>query len=125
MIDHVSIAVRDLDKAAAFYDPVMRALDFARLVTRENTVGYGKKYAEFWLNVRPAMAPVPADGGCHVCLRTRTREQVDAFHRAAVAGGAADDGRPGLRAEYSANYYAAFIRDPDGNRVEAVTFLEG
>jgi catechol 2,3-dioxygenase-like lactoylglutathione lyase family enzyme len=124
MIDHVSIAVRDLGLATAFYEPVLLAIGLDKLVVRESTVGFGKRYPEFWLNLRPRMAPLAADGGGHVCLRARSLEQVDAFHRAAVAAGAADDGAPGLRPEYSGNYYAAFVRDPDGNRIEAVTFVE-
>ena len=125
MIDHVSIAVADLDAAAAFYEPVLASIGLAKLVVRPDTVGFGKRYPEFWLNLRPGMARIADDSGHHVCLRAPSAEAVDAFHRAAVAAGAADDGAPGLRPEYSDNYYAAFVRDPDGNRVEAVTFLQG
>jgi catechol 2,3-dioxygenase-like lactoylglutathione lyase family enzyme len=70
------------------------------------------------------MAPVDADSGGHAALRVRTSELVDAFHAAALAAGGASDGVPGLRPQHGEGYYAAFIRDPDGNRIEAVTFLK-
>lgn len=124
MIDHVSIAVSDLDLATDFYETVLAEIGLEKLVVREGTVGFGKRYPEFWLNARPGVASQDADSGQHVCLRARTKERIDAFHRAALAGGADSDGAPGLRHEYSDNYYAAFIRDRDGNRVEAVTFIE-
>lgn len=124
MIDHVSIAVSDLERATAFYEAALAEIGLDKLVVREGTVGFGKKYPEFWLNLRPAMARIADDSGGHVCLRARTAAQVDGFYRAALAAGAASDGAPGLRPEYSAAYYAAFVRDADGNRVEAVTFIE-
>ena len=121
MIDHVSIAVRDLAASAAMYEQMLSPLGHTKLVTRPDTVGFGKAYPEFWLNHRPAMATV--DDGLHICLRARSREAVDAFHAAALSAGATSDGPPGPRPEYSPAYYAAFIRDRDGNRIEAVTFL--
>jgi catechol 2,3-dioxygenase-like lactoylglutathione lyase family enzyme len=124
VIDHVSIAVRDLERAARFYEAVLGAIGYAKLETRAATVGFGKKYPELWLNRRGSMSPVDADSGAHVALRVRTMELVDAFHAAALAVGGTSDGAPGLRPQHGAGYYAAFIRDPDGNRVEAVTFLQ-
>jgi len=123
MIDHASIGVRDLDAAAAFYEPVLATIGLTRLVVRATTVGFGKRYPELWLNARPAMAGPGVDNGGHLGLRARSRDQVEAFHRTAIALGATDDGAPGRRPEYSATYYAAFIRDADGNRIEVVTFL--
>jgi catechol 2,3-dioxygenase-like lactoylglutathione lyase family enzyme len=125
MIDHISIAVRDLAASAKLYQEMLATIGYARLVARPDTVGFGKTYPEFWLNHRPAMRELAAASGVHVCLRARTREAVDAFHAAALSGGASCDGPPGLRPEYSQAYYAAFIRDPDGNRIEAVTFVAG
>jgi catechol 2,3-dioxygenase-like lactoylglutathione lyase family enzyme len=72
---------------------------------------------------RASMTPVEADSGVHICLRAPSTE-ADAFHAAALSGGGASDGEPGLRPEYNERYYAAFIRDPDGNRIEAVTFID-
>lgn len=123
MIDHISIAVRDLDASARFYGHVLAALGYSRLATKPTTVGFGKKYPEFWINGRPGMTAVAADSGVHICLRAGSTGAVDAFHAAALSRGGTSDGAPGPRPEYSDRYYAAFVRDPDGNRVEAVTFL--
>jgi catechol 2,3-dioxygenase-like lactoylglutathione lyase family enzyme len=123
MIDHVSLAVADLDRAARFYEAVLGAIGFTKLEVRPATIGFGKRYPEFWLNRRPAMATVAADSGVHVCLRARAAEAVDAFHAAALAAGGRSDGAPGLRGQPDRGYYAAFVRDLDDNRVEAVTFL--
>jgi catechol 2,3-dioxygenase-like lactoylglutathione lyase family enzyme len=124
MIDHVSIGVRDLAASARFYASVLQTIGLAQLVARPTTVGFGKTYPEFWLNHRPGMAPVDANPGTHVCLRARDTASVAAFHAAALAGGGSSDGPPGLRPEYNDRYYAAFVRDPEGNRIEAVTFLD-
>jgi catechol 2,3-dioxygenase-like lactoylglutathione lyase family enzyme len=124
MIDHVSVAVSDLSRSMRFYEAVLGAIGYAALDIRGATVGFGKKYSEFWLNARPDMASLPEHPGAHVCLRVRATELVDAFHAAALANGGASDGAPGLRPhDGKGGYYAAFIRDPDGNRIEAVTFL--
>jgi catechol 2,3-dioxygenase-like lactoylglutathione lyase family enzyme len=121
MIDHVSIAVRDLAASTRFYDAVLGTLGMTRLETRPATVGFGKSYPEFWLNLRKDM---PALGdGAHVCLRARSTEAVNAFHAAVLAAGGTSDGAPGLRTHHGEGYYAAFIRDVDGNRIEAVTFM--
>jgi catechol 2,3-dioxygenase-like lactoylglutathione lyase family enzyme len=124
MIDHISIAVRDLAKAEAFYKALFAPLGIAKL--REwpgAAIGFGKKYPEFWINRRNAMDRVAEDSGVHICLRAPDTQAVDAFHAAAVKSGGASDGAPGPREQYHAGYYAAFVRDPDGNRIEAVTFL--
>lgn len=123
MIDHVSMAVRDLKAAARFYEPLLATLGLTRLREWPTSIGYGKKYPEFWINERKGLEPVGADNGAHVCLRAREPAAVDAFHAAALAAGGTSDGAPGFRAEYHESYYAAFIRDPDGNRIEAVTFV--
>lgn len=124
MIDHVSIAVRDLSRSMAFYDRVLAVLGMTRLETRAATAGYGKKYPEFWINLRAGITPLP-DSGNHVCIRARSADIVDAFHAAALAHGGGSDGAPGLRPQHGDGYYAAFIRDPDGNRIEAVVFVGG
>ena len=124
MIDHVSVGVRDLVVATKFYDALLSTLGDQRLDTRAQTVGWGKKYSDFWINLRPNMAAIPADSGVHICLRATSKEAVDAFHAAALASGGSSDGAPGPRKNDDPRYYAAFIRDPDGNRLEAVTFLD-
>ena len=123
MIDHISIAVRDLKKGEAFYTALLAPLGMAKLREwPDAAIGFGKKYPEFWINRRAAMDRVADDSGAHICLRAPSAEAVDAFHAAALAAGGTSDGGPGVRPEYHQTYYAAFIRDPDGNRIEAVTF---
>jgi catechol 2,3-dioxygenase-like lactoylglutathione lyase family enzyme len=125
MIDHVSIAVRDLKKAEAFYAALLAPLGMIKL--REwpgAAIGFGKKYPDFWINKRSAMDRVASDSGVHICLRAPDAPAVDAFHAAALEAGGASDGAPGPRPEYHGGYYAAFICDCDGNRIEAVTFLQ-
>jgi catechol 2,3-dioxygenase-like lactoylglutathione lyase family enzyme len=124
MIDHISIAVSDLSRSTRFYETVLGAIGYELLVVRGSTVGFGKPYPEFWLNARPDMDPLPANNGSHICLRVRSTALVDAFHAAALANGGTSNGAPGLRPhERIKGYYAAFIRDYDNNRIEAVTFM--
>lgn len=124
MIDHVSITVRDLERASRFYASVLQPLGYAQLVTREKTIGFGKRYPEFWLNLRGNAASAAQDSGFHIALRALNTGAVDAFYKSALDNGGSCDGPPGIREAYSPRYYAAFIRDPDGNRIEAVTFVE-
>jgi catechol 2,3-dioxygenase-like lactoylglutathione lyase family enzyme len=122
VIDHVSIAVRDLTVSAALYARLLAPLGLVRLVERPRTVGFGKRYPEFWLNLREAMAPVAGDTGCHVCLRARDEAAVRAFFAEALALGCESAGEPGPRQGAMTDYFGAFVRDPDGNKIEAVTF---
>jgi catechol 2,3-dioxygenase-like lactoylglutathione lyase family enzyme len=124
MIDHVSVGVRDLAASTRFYEAVLGVIGMTKLEVRPATVGFGKQYPEFWINLRNGMAPVAPTSGAHVCFRARAPEMVDAFHAAALAAGGTSDGAPGLRPQHGEGYYAAFIRDPDGNRIEAVTFVK-
>lgn len=122
MIDHVSLAVSDLVRAVAFYERVFAPLGLVKLVTRERMVGFGKSYPEVWINLRADMARLPADSGAHLAFRARTTAEIDAFHAAAVAAGAMSESAPSLRPHDRVRYYAAFVIDADGNRIEAVTF---
>jgi catechol 2,3-dioxygenase-like lactoylglutathione lyase family enzyme len=124
MIDHVSIAVRDLRKAEPFYAAVLAPLGMRKLREWPNAaIGFGKTYPEFWINRREGMDRVGENSGVHICLRATDTRAVEDFHAAALKAGGTSDGAPGLRTEYHSSYYAAFVRDPDGNRIEAVTFL--
>jgi catechol 2,3-dioxygenase-like lactoylglutathione lyase family enzyme len=114
MIDHVSVAVRDLAKAQAFYTAVLAPLGYAKLSEwPDAAIGFGKKHPEFWLNKRSAMDRVAQDSGVHICLRAPDPAAVEA---AALKAGGTSDGAPGLRPHYYAGH-------PDGNRIEAVTFV--
>src|ERR1700730_3342589 len=121
MIDHISLAVRDLRESEPFYTALLAPLGMTKLREWPNAaVGYGKKYPEFWINRRDGMNQLAADSGVHICLRAGAAGAADPFHAAALNSGGTSDGAPGLRPEYHGKYYAAFIRDPDGNRIEAV-----
>src|SRR6202158_6509548 len=118
MIDHISVGVIDLERSARFYELVLAPLGVSRLVTRPATVGFGKRYPEFWINLRAAMVPVAPDSGVHICLRAKSPGEVDAFHAGAPDAGGRSDGAPGLRPDDRGRYSAAFVIDPDGNRIE-------
>lgn len=122
MIDHVSVGVSDLQRSAAFYEAVLGTLGMTCLVRREATIGFGKRYPEVWLNHRPGMPPLDSSSGMHICLRASSEDAVCAFHAAALANGGSDDGAPGPRAAAMTAYFGAFVRDPDGNRLETATF---
>jgi len=122
VIDHVSVQVADLESSAAFYEAVLAPLGLKRFVERPGTVGFGKRYPEFWLNHRPDGARQPAGTGAHICLRAPDAEAVAAFHAAALAHGGASDGAPGPRSAAVTGYFGAFVLDPDGNRIEAAAF---
>jgi catechol 2,3-dioxygenase-like lactoylglutathione lyase family enzyme len=122
MIDHISISVSDLTASAALYERMLAPLGLFRLVARAGTVGFGKRYPEFWLNHRAGLAPASADTGRHICLRAPDEAAVRAFFAAAIAGGGIGDGDPGPRQGAMTSYFGAFIRDLDGNKIEAATF---
>ena len=122
MIDHVSVPVRDLAAAGAFYEHLLAPLGYTRLVTRPGTVGFGKKYPELWLNLRTDMAPASANPGGHIALRASSEEAVRALHAAALAGGGTCAGAPGPRQAAMTTYFGAFILDPYGNKLEALSF---
>lgn len=124
MIDHVSIAVADLKKSAAFYAAVLEPLGYTKIADRPASVGFGKKYPEFWLNARPGGTPASDDTGAHICLRAKSIDAVREFHARALANGGRDDGAPGPRKAEMTDYFGAFIRDPDGNKLEAMTIPE-
>ncbi len=121
MLHHLSFAVADLERSAAFYDAVLAPLGYGRVWEDSTFVGYGLRPGEdiFALKLRPANPGVPGDG-FHVAFAAPSHEAVGAFHRAALAHGGVDNGGSGLHPEYGPDYYAAFVIDPDGYRIEAV-----
>ena len=125
MLNHVSIGVRDIARTKRFYDAALKPLGYTCLSEGETSLGYGRNQVAFWISVTDR--PVPADekSGLHFCFDAPTRQSVDAFHQAALQTGGSDNGKPGIRAEYDANYYAAFVRDPDGYRLEAYCSKKG
>jgi catechol 2,3-dioxygenase-like lactoylglutathione lyase family enzyme len=119
MLDHVSIGVRDISRAKRFYDATLEPLGYRRLSDGESSLGYGCDAVAFWIIA--AERPVSADekSGLHFSFAAPTRQSVDKFHAAALDAGGRDNGPPGVRADYDANYYAAFVIDPAGYRIEA------
>src|SRR3979411_611868 len=128
MIDHVSVGVSDLERAARFYELALAPLGLSRLGTRPAPIGFGQDDPEFWVKLHtgtgPAAreAPVARESGVHICLRAKSTGDVDSFHAAALNAGGRSDGAPGLRPHDRVRYYASFVIDPDGNRSGAVTF---
>jgi catechol 2,3-dioxygenase-like lactoylglutathione lyase family enzyme len=123
MIDHIGLAVADMERAKAFYIGALEPIGVSVLmeVSAEETgaeahAGFGADdKAFFWIGTG-----AKPKGGTHVAFTARTRAEVDAFHRAAIAAGGRDNGAPGPRPHYHAHYYGAFVLDPDGNNIEAV-----
>lgn len=119
MIDHVSIGVRNVAASKRFYDAALQPLGYQCLSEASGSLGYGAKAPALWVNA--AERPVPADtrSGLHFCFSAPNRKSVDAFHAAGLASGGRDNGPPGPRPDYGAGYYAAYLIDPDGYRIEA------
>jgi|SRR5579871_6378656 len=119
MLSHVSIGVKDLARARRFYDAALRPLGYRRLYDSDGAIAYGADAPKLW--VLGVERPVASDSasGLHLCFDAARRADVDGFHAAALKAGGRDNGRPGLRADYGENYYAAFVIDPDGYRLEA------
>ena len=122
MLDHVTLGVADFDRSVAFYDRALAPLGLSRLYTVPPeltggvmSTGYGDTRPFFWIAGQDA-----THGKLHLAFRAADREQVDAFHVAALAAGGRDNGAPGLRPHYHPDYYGAFVVDPDGFNIEAV-----
>ncbi|KVD42433.1 glyoxalase [Burkholderia sp. MSMB1072] len=129
LLDHVSISVPDIDRARPFYDAVMAALGATKVYDRPNALGYGERCsANDPASTFLAVYLDPAEVGAskrHWCFKAVSREQVHAFFEAGLSAGGQADGDPGLRPQYHGDYYAAFLVDPAGNRVEAVCHVAG
>jgi len=116
MLDHVSVGVGDFRRAREFYDSALAPLGIKALMGGEGFAGYGDVRPFFWIGGGSGAVATPT----HVAFAAADRATVDAFHAAALAAGGTDNGGPGIRAHYHANYYGAFVRDPDGHNIEAV-----
>jgi catechol 2,3-dioxygenase-like lactoylglutathione lyase family enzyme len=120
IFDHVNLHVRDLARSVAFYADALKPLGIVVTYQDDGTAGLGRPgQPQLWLQPAATVQPI------HLALAAGDRAQVREFHRAALAGGARDNGEPGLRAHYHANYYAAFVLDPDGHNLEAVCHAAG
>lgn len=119
MINHVSIGARDLARTKRFYDAALEPLGYKCLSQGPSSLGYGRDAVAFWIGATERPVPPDDKSGLHICFTAPTRKSVDAFHAAALRSGGRDHGGPGVRADYGADYYAAFVVDPDGYRIEA------
>lgn len=125
MLHHVSVGVTDVERAAAFYDKVLGALGYKRSAQYlPYAIAYGEGISEFWIQLpHDQKSPEPGNG-THVGFSARSRDAVNKFHQAALAGGGSDEGEPGPRPDYGPDYYGAFVRDPFGNKIEATLHPE-
>jgi catechol 2,3-dioxygenase-like lactoylglutathione lyase family enzyme len=123
-VSHVSVGVTDVSRAGVFYDAVMAVLGARRIMEHGVGIGYGRAFPEFWAAQPHDGKRAAAGNGAHICFNAPDPASVVAFHEAGLAAGGLDDGRPGPRPEYAPGYYAAFLRDPDGNKVEAMCWVQ-
>ena len=128
MLDHISIPVADVERAAAFYDPVLATIGLRRRKERPGAIGYGPETRAapvFWILARTGDGGAKPGLGLHVSFVAPDRSSVDAFHAAALRCGGLDAGRPGLRPQYTMPFYGAFVLDLDGFKIEAVCRAPG
>jgi catechol 2,3-dioxygenase-like lactoylglutathione lyase family enzyme len=119
MIDHVSIGVRHLLTAKRFYDAALKPLGLRCLSEGDGSLGYGREGIGLWISTTERPVQPDKKSGLHICFSARDVGSVVAFHEAALAAGGGDNGAPGLRPDYAADYFAAYVIDPDGYRLEA------
>jgi len=120
MLHHVSVGVRDVERAAKFYDAVLGTLGYKRVLEfMPHAVAYGDDHPTFWIQVPSDRSPMSAGNGVHLGFSARSKAQVHAFHEAALKQGGSNNGEPGPRPDYGPDYYGAFIFDLDGNKIEA------
>jgi catechol 2,3-dioxygenase-like lactoylglutathione lyase family enzyme len=121
MLHHVSIGVADVTRAAQFYDRVLQELGYRRVFeVLPYGIGYGDKQPAFWVQLPHDQRGASTGNGMHIAFNATSEEMVRAFHRAALDAGGSDDGAPGPRPDYGPDYFGAFVRDLDGNKIEAV-----
>lgn len=123
-LSHVSLGTNDVPRAKAFYDALLPTLGLRCVMAFAQGAGYGREFPEFWIQLPHDGGAAAVGNGTHVCFNAQDPQQVQAFHRKALEMGAADDGAPGFRPEYSEGYYAAFVRDLDGHKVEAMCWVK-
>ena len=124
IISHISIGTNNFDRAVEFYDKVLSTLGCKQIMKHPGAVAYGKEFPEFWVQTPFNGEPATVGNGSHIGFMANTKEQVHAFHEAALSEGGTDDGAPGPRPDYGDAYYGCFIRDLDGNKIEATYWNE-
>ena len=119
ILSHVSIGVRDYARSTAFYDAVLSVIGCRRIMEHGEAVAYGRQFPEFWVQTPFDGQPSSVGNGTHFAFLATSKEQVNAFYKAALEAGATDDGPAGPRPQYGEPYYGCFVRDPDGHKIEA------
>jgi catechol 2,3-dioxygenase-like lactoylglutathione lyase family enzyme len=122
MIHHVSVGTNDVPRARAFYEAVLPVVGLAPMKANDRAAHYGSGHLIFSVETPVDGKPATVGNGSHVAFAAEDRAMVDRFYEAALGNGGTSDGEPGLRPEYDDNYYGAFVRDPDGNKIEAMTY---
>jgi catechol 2,3-dioxygenase-like lactoylglutathione lyase family enzyme len=126
MLHHVSIGVANVERAAQFYDAVLSKLGFRRVMeVMPYGIAYGLTAPQFWVQLPHDQSSASGGNGTHIAFTAKNKSAVHAFHAAALSAGGKDEGAPGPRPEYTPEYYGAFARDLDGNKIEAVFFDMG
>ena len=125
MLNHFSIGVKNIGRTKEFYDEALKPLGYKCLSEATQSLGYGAGNVVLWISKTETPVPSDKNSGLHFCFDAPTRKSVDAFYKAALSSGGKDNGKPGLRADYGENYYAAFVIDPDGYRLEAYCSAKG
>ena len=124
IISHISVGTNNFDRAVSFYDKVLSTLGCKQIMKHPGAVAYGKEFPEFWVQVPYNGEPATVGNGSHIGFIADTKEAVHAFHEAALSEGGTDDGAPGSRPDYGEAYYGCFVRDLDGNKIEATYWNE-
>ena len=124
ILSHISIGTNDFERAVVFYDKVLATLGCRQLMIHLGAVAYGRAFPEFWVQTPIDGNPATVGNGSHFGFIADSKEAVHAFHEAALASGGTDDGAPGPRADYGDAYYGCFVRDLDGNKIEATYWRE-
>ena len=120
IMSHVSVGVKDFEKAKAFYDVVLATVGASRVLDFPGGAAYGKAYPEFWVGPPHDNGVVETANGVHFAFNSPDKDGVHAFWEAAIAAGALPDGEPGPRPLYGLAYYGCFVRDLDGHKIEAI-----
>ncbi|MFC1749830.1 VOC family protein [Pseudomonadota bacterium] len=124
IISHISIGTNNFERAVSFYDNVLLTLGYNQIMKHPGGAAYGKEFPKFWVQTPINGEPATVGNGSHIGFVANSKEDVHAFHEVALNCGGTDDGAPGPRADYGDAYYGCFIRDPDGNKIEATFWNE-
>ncbi|MES2973486.1 MAG: VOC family protein [Pseudomonadota bacterium] len=125
VLSHVSLGTNDYPRAKAFYDEVLATLQIKCVMDFPGAAGYGRAFPEFWVQKPHDGGKAQVGNGVHIAFLANSVDEVKAFHAKALALGGKDDGAPGFRPEYDVDYYAAFVRDLDGHKIEAMLMVSG